>query len=346
MHEIAPQKLEDLATRIFVALGAPEPDARDVGRHLVGANLAGHDSHGVIRVPTYVQRYRAGRINAGAEPTTDHESATTAVLNANRNFGQVSARRATDLALAKAQEHDLGMVTVYNCNHVGRVGAYAEQIAAAGMMGMAVVNNDGGGRLMAAYGGIAPRTSPNPIAFAVPTGTERPFVVDMTASVVAGGKISVQRNKGEPLPPGWAITADGSPAVDPEDYYGPPQGAILPMGAPVAHKGFALALMVDLLGGGLSKAQISNPAEPEAGNGFWVMATRIEAFTARDEFERKVNTLLDYVSTPPYAPGFDEILTPGLPEQRSRERRAAAIPLDDETWRQVDEVAQNLGVAG
>ena len=345
MHDIAPQDLEDLTSRILVSLGSPEADARDVAQHLVGANLAGHDSHGVIRLPLYAQMVRDGVVNPGAEPTTDRESATTAVLNANRNFGQVSARRATDLAIAKAQEHDLGMVTLYNCNHVGRVGAYVEQIAAAGMLGMAVVNNHGGGRLMSAFGGLEPRTSPNPIAFAVPTGGDRPFVVDMTASVVAEGKIKVQLNKGETLPEGWAIKPDGSPVVDPKDFYGPPRGAILPMGTPVAHKGFALGLMVDILGGALSESETSNPDAQGGGNGLWVTATRIEAFTTREELERKVNMLLDYVSTPPYAPGFDEILTPGLPEQRSRERRADAIPLDDETWRQIDEIAQELSVA-
>ncbi len=346
MPTIPATDLTALAARIFLAHGASEAEANDVADHLVGANLAGHDSHGVIRIPVYVSMIEQGVIRPQAEITVERETANSAVLDGGRTFGQVTARRATEIAIEKARAATIGMVTAHECNHVGRVGAYTEQIAAAGLLGMAVVNNHGGGRLMAAYGGIEPRTSPNPISMAFPTGRpDQPFLVDMTASVVAGGKIMVKRNEGAPLPDGWAIRADGAPAATPEEYYGPPRGAILPMGANVAHKGFALALMVDVLGGALSGAACSNPDAEVGGNGLWVMAVDIEAFRPLADFQAETGRLLDYVKTPPYADGFDEILIPGEPEHRSAQRRRRdGIPVDDETWRQLNEVAAKAGV--
>ena len=346
MPTITPAELQQLTTRIFTAMDAPEADAEEVAKHLVASNLAGHDSHGVIRIPRYAQQIRDGMILPGREITVERETVNTAVVNGHHDFGQVTARKVAELALAKARQANIGMITAYECNHVGRLGAYPEIIAAAGYLGMAVVNNNGGGRLMSAFGGVEPRTSPNPISMAVPTGRpDRPFLVDMTASVVAEGKLLLKRNRGEPVPDGWATTATGKPAHTADEFYGPPRGAILPTGGSVAHKGFALALMVEVLGGALSRAQCSNPEAPlTSGNGLWMMAVNIEAFTPMDEFQQKVGGLTDYVKSPPYAPGFDEILVPGEPEYRSALQRMDGIFLDDETWRQIQDVADGVGV--
>ena len=349
MPTIAPDALTDLTTNIFTALHVPEADAREVAQHLVGANLAGHDSHGVIRVPSYVRRVKEGMIQPGAEITIERETANTAAVIGHHNFGQVTARRVTELAIAKAKAADVAIVTAYECTHVGRVGAYPELIAAAGLLGMAAVNNSGGGRMTAAYGGVEARTSPNPISMAVPTGRrDLPFLVDMTASVVPEGKLLMKRNQRSPLPDGWATRADGTPARTAEDFFGPPRGAILPLGGIVAHKGFALSLMVEALAGALSGAGCSNPHGGDfRDNALWVMAVNIDAFTPLEEFERSVGGLMDYVKSPPYAPGFAEILVPGEPEHRSAlMRRREGIPLDDETWQQLTDVAKELGAPG
>ena len=348
MPTIMPDDLRELTVNIFTALDVPESDARELAAHLIGSNLAGHDSHGVLRIPQYVRRLKAGQFRPGAEITIERETAITAVVRGHHNFGQVTARKATDLAIAKAQAANIGMVTATDCAHVGRVGAYPEMIAAAGLLGMAAVNNSGGGQSMAPYGGIEARTSPNPFSMAVPTGRPaQPFLVDMTASVVAIGKLRVKQNLDAPLPDGWAIKADGSPAQTADDFFGPPKGAVLPMGGNVAHKGFALALMVEALAGALSGAGCSGPNAKEFGdNAIWLLAVNIPAFTPVEEFQRDFAALVDYVKTPPYAPGFTEILVPGEPEHRTAtERGRDGIPIDDETWRQIQEVANEVGVA-
>ena len=346
MPVLTPVVLRDYITRIFIAAGVPDDDAAAVAHHLVEANQYGHDSHGVIRVERYVSDIAGGTVQPGAPFVVDREGETTAVVDGGWNFGPVVAHRATEMAIAKARATGVGIVVAHRCGHVGRLGAYAEQALRAGMLGIAMVNNHGGSQVMSPPGGVQRRLSPNPIAVGVPTDDpDSPFLLDMTTSVVAEGKIRVARNKKQPLGEGWAIDAEGRPTTDAEAYYAASPGSILPMGGASAYKGFGLALMVEALAGALSPAGTSRPGGPRGGNGLFTMAIDIAHFRDTEEFRASFGGLIDYVQSPPFAPGVDHITVPGEPERDARRARADAIPVDDETWRQLTAAAQSVGVA-
>ena len=340
--------LEAYARSVFIAAGAPEAGAATVAEHLIGANLMGHDSHGVIRIPWYVRDIEAGLLNPHGTPAVEQETPASAVINGNWNFGQVVARQAMELAIAKARTTAIACVTAYDCHHVGRVGAYPTLAAAEGMVGIASVNNSGSGQLMAPYGGVERRMSPNPISISFPTGGT-PFLLDMTTSVVAGGKLDVARNAGKELPVGWVVRPDGEPMRDPNEFrteqLGRGIGAILPLGGVVGWKGSGLAFALDVLCGGLSPAGMSREGATRFGNGLFAVAINVAAFTPIDEFRRRVEDLVTYCKSATKLPGVDEILIAGEPEARSAaRRRAEGIPLDDATWSQITAAAASVGV--
>jgi uncharacterized oxidoreductase len=336
--------LEAFATRLLVAAGAPAEEAAIVAGALVRANLAGHDSHGVIRLEQYCRFMRDGLIVPGAPIEIVAETPGTVVVDGHWGFGQVVARRATELAITKARANGVGVAGARHANHMGRLGDYPAMVAAVGMAAIAAVNNHGGGAWVAPWGGREGRLSTNPIAIATP-GPEGPILLDITTSVVAEGKIRVKRNRGEAMPPGWALNAKGEPTTDPADLYGTPRGAILPFGGEAGHKGFGLSLMVDILAGALTGADCSQASAPRVGNAFFLIAIDIAAMTPPSAFGAQVQALIDWVRSAALAPGFDAIRIPGEPEARTEaRRRAEGIPVDDETWRQMTEFAGSLGV--
>ena len=338
--------------RIFRATGAPTEEAEQVATHLVEANLKGHDSHGVIHIESYVQGARAGRIRPGVATEVEQETATTAVLNGHWNYGQVVGRNTMDIAIAKAQAEGVGIAVAYQSAHAGRIGAYGEQAARAGLISIACVNVHGGGRLVAPFGGAERRLATNPIMVAAPTeDADAPFVLDMATSVVAEGKVRVARNKGAQLPPDWIIDGEGRPSTEPWDLYGgdPPgsrtPGALLPVGGPVGHKGFGLSMAVELLAGALTPAGASRADAVGGGNGIFMLAIDPERFTGLGPFTGGISALIDYVKQPPYAEGYDAVMTAGEPERRRMaERLANGIELDDETWRQIAGATASVGV--
>jgi uncharacterized oxidoreductase len=211
------------------------------------------------------------------------------------------------------------------------------------MIGIASVNNNGSGQLQAPYGGVERRMSPNPISISFPTGGT-PFLLDMTTSTVAGGKLDVYRNRGDQLPQGWVVRSDGTPMIDATEFRSG-EGAILPLGALVGWKGYGLAFALDVLCGGLSEAGCSRTGADRFGNGLFIIAINVAAFTPVDEFRHRVEDLVSYCKSSARMPGVDEILVAGEPEARSAaRRRAEGIPLDDETWSQIAAAAQSVGV--
>ncbi|RLT27798.1 MAG: Ldh family oxidoreductase [Chloroflexi bacterium] len=345
MPALAPDQLRAYVTRIFEAAHVPADDAAAVAAHLVEANQYGHDSHGVIRVERYVSDIADGTVRLGAPIVVDRESETTAVVDGGWNFGPVIAHRCTEIAIAKARATGVGIVVSHQCGHVGRLGAYAEQALEAGMIGIAMVNNHGGSLVMSPPGGVQRRLSPNPIAVGIPTqDPDAPFLLDMTTSVVAEGKIRVARNAKKPLGEGWAVDGAGNPTTDAEVYYGTPSGSILPMGGESNYKGFGLAMMVEALAGALSPAGTSRANGRRGGNGLFVMAIDISHFREPGEFEASFGGLVEWVQSPPFAPGVSHITVPGEPERNARQARATEIPIDDETWRQLTGAAASVGV--
>jgi hydroxycarboxylate dehydrogenase B len=329
---------------VRAALGCPADEALIVAEALPRANVAGHDSHGLIRVEQYAKLVRTGDIVPGAPTTVVREAACTALLDGGWNFGPVVARRALEVAIRKAREYGTGTVSVRNSNHLGRLGEYALMAAAEGMLCIGAVNNHGRGNLVAPFGGSDGRLSTNPITFACP-GPERPILVDITTSVVAEGKVRLVKNAGKRVPEGWIIDNQGHPSTDPDDLYTDPRGAILPFGGAVGHKGFALGVMVDILSGALSGAGCSYSSTCRLGNAMFFSVTDIEKFVPLDEFLEQVGVLDRHVKASPPAPGFQEVLMPGEPELRQEElRRREGIRIDEETWRQFVECAGGLGV--
>jgi uncharacterized oxidoreductase len=252
-----------------------------------------------------------------------------------------------ELAIEKARETAVAVVGLFNCSHTGRLAGYAAMASEKGMVGVVMVNGGGSGQHVCPFGGIDNRLSTNPICFAVPGGKRENVTLDIATSVVPEGRIRQLRNSGELAAEGWIIDSEGNPTTDPADFYGPPKGAILPLGGAAGHKGFGLSLIVDLLAGGLSTAgccRADAPDEP-AGDGVLIMAIDVSSFTHLKDYKETVDGLVDYVKSSKSAPGFKEVLVPGEPESRAREKRLKeGIPVDDETWSQIKEQATRLGV--
>ncbi len=289
------EKIEKMCTRIFQGAGLSDEEARRIAKSLVLSNLTGHDSHGVIRVAQYIKALKDGIVNADQRIRIIREADASAVVDGGWGFGQTICEQAMELAIEKAKTRSVAAVELYNCSHIGRLGEYVEMATEANMIGMVMCNNHGLGRLMCAFGGIDPKMSPNPIAIGIPTSGQFPIVVDMTASVVAEGKIRVQKNRGEKIPEGWALDAQGNSITDPNEFYGPPIGAILPFGGIASHKGFALAVAIDILSGALGGAGCSREDAERIGNGVFLMAIDIQAFTGTDDFKIEVDTFLKFL---------------------------------------------------
>lgn len=338
------EALADVTARAVAALGSPAEEAAIIAGAMVGANLVGHDSHGILRLEQYARMVRSGEIVPGAPTTVVREAACTALLDGGWNFGQVVAHRAIELAIDKAQQYGTGTVSVRCANHLGRLGVFPLRAAARGMLCLAAVNNHGRGNLVAPFGGTDGRLSTNPLAFACP-GVDQPILVDITTSVVAEGKVRLKKNAGQPVPEGWLIDAEGRPTTDPETLYGDPRGAILPFGGSVGHKGFALGVMVDLLSGALSGAGCSHSSTCRNGNAMFFSVVDIEKFVPLEEFREHARVLVEHLRASPPAPGFRTVLMPGEPEFREEaRRRREGIAVDDVTWRQFAAWLSELGV--
>ena len=346
MPTTRPDVLLDFARRLFVAAGVPGDQAGTVARSLVDANLCGHDSHGVMRVPQYVGFVRDGKLFPGAELTVLRETPAILAADAGWGLGQVQAYRLLDRLLPKAKAVGIASGTLRRCGHIGRLGEYAEWAAGHGLALFATVNSHGSGRRVAPPGGTRGRLSTNPICFGAPTPSD-PLVLDFSTSAVAEGKVRVALQKGEPVPDGWILDAAGRPSTNPADLYTDPPGSILPFGGPQAYKGFGLSLMMDALAGGLSGGDCSRPDRPMPGlgNGVVFALWDVDSFGGRECFLSAVGGLSDFVRDTPPAPGVAEITLPGDPERRTRtRRRAEGIPIPDGTWALLTNLAVELGV--
>jgi hydroxycarboxylate dehydrogenase B len=346
MPVIQIEKIESICTRIFEGAGLSTEEAQRIAHSLVLSNLMGHDSHGVIRVTQYIEALKEGLVQADRSIKKIRESDASAVVDGGWGFGQTVCRQAMELAMEKARTRSVAAVSLYNSSHIGRLGEYVEMAAEANMIGITMCNNHGMGRLMCAFGGIDPKMSPNPIAIGFPTGNQFPIVVDMTASVVAEGKIRVQKNRGEKIPEGWALNAQGNATTDPNEFYGPPLGALLPFGGIAAHKGYALSVAVDILSGALGGAGCSREDGEINGNGVFLMAIDIQAFKGADDFKMEVDTFIQFLKNSRLMPGFDEINMPGEIEYKRRQRlEKEGIEIDEKTWQQIFEAAKSVSVS-
>ena len=346
MPTFSADELRRIGREIYEHAGATPHEAETVANLLVESSLMGHDSHGVMRLPQYVVGIESGQIKPGAVVEVERETAASAVLNGNWGFGHVTAVEAMKIAMQKAREASVGLVTVHRSNHVGRLGAYPPAAAEENMVGLLTNNGHGGDLAMAPWGGIGRILPANCLAVAFPSAGDFPVVLDLTTAVAAGGKVRVTLARGETMPEGWMIDHEGNPTIHPEDYITDPKGALLPFGGLVGHKGSGLAMAIDILSGALSPAGCSRENSEVTGNALFVQVINVEAFQPLEEFKKEVARFVDYVKSADSAPGFDEVLVPGERSHRTKQERLAnGIPVVDSTWEKIAEVARKLGVA-
>jgi uncharacterized oxidoreductase len=331
-----------IGTALYEAIGAPADEALLAARELVTSSLMGHDSHGVIRIPEYLDLAAKGGIIPGAPITVEKTAGSTAVVDCGRNFGHVAAFRAIEEGIRLARQFGTACISTRHCNHVGRLGAYPQAAAAAGLIALATCNSPVYGHCVLPWGGREGRLGTNPIAYAVPTSGD-PILADVATSVAPEGKVRYYQNEGKPVPEGWILDAQGRPTTDPRAFYGPPRGGILPLGGPAGHKGFALGLLVEILGSGLAGLSAIDP--DVVGNGVCFFVLDPQRFCPLDRFKALMDSLVAYIKSSPPIAGVAEVQVPGELEFRTlRQRTRDGIPVDDLTWQAIEEQARRLGV--
>jgi LDH2 family malate/lactate/ureidoglycolate dehydrogenase len=334
----SPELLARICSRLLSSAGTPEPIVSRVTEILIGSNLAGHDSHGVLRIPTYLRQIEQGILRPAERPAVLRELAATVLADGRDAWGHYTADWAMDLAIRKAAVAGTCTIVLRRCHHIGRLGEYAEKAARAGFVGTVTVGYGGKGVGCAApLGGTESALGTNPYAFGVPTGDDHPFVVDFATTIVAEGKVQVMRSKGQRLPEGWVVDRDGRPSTDPADFYD--GGNLLFAGG---HKGYALSLFAVLTAGLGGFFQ----AESWKMQGVTIQAINPEAFLERSEYEGRVRAFLTALKGTRKAEGAADILYPGEPEQRAlAERSVRGIEVPETIWSQLREGAEKLGLA-
>jgi len=348
MPRFAADDLRQLGKALLTAVGAAPDQAELVADHMVESGLLGHDSHSVLRYPQYVEMVRSGKVRLDAQLEILRETPWMAQVSGHWGLGAVTATGAMELAVSKAQAGGFSTVTVKDCNHVARLGRFAAMAAAEGnLIGAMCANGHGGDLAVAPHGGRERRLPTNPLAVAIPTSQEWPIVLDMTTSMTSGGALRHYRNLGAPVPEGCIIDGEGYATADVEAYYGTPPGAILPLGHPQAgHRGFGLAVVVDILAGALSGAGCTQADPPEAGNALFIWVLNVEAFGPKEEFLAETDRFIEWVKSSAPAAGFEEVVLPGENSHRIlAERERQGMCVDAAAWAQISQLASELGVA-
>jgi hydroxycarboxylate dehydrogenase B len=343
---IAAAPLRELVQTIFERAGSDAAEAEAVADHLIEANLMGHDSHGVIRVAPYIELLRSGKWMANRHAEIVKDAGAVVVVDGGQGLGQVIAKEAIELGTLRASAHGVAVVGVRNSGHMGRIGAWAEQAAAAGLVSLHFVNTTGFGIQVAPFGGSDRRLSVNPIALGAPRPGQEPLIHDMSTGTIAAGKIRVARNKGELLPEGAIVDSRGRPTRDPEAFFTDPPGALT---TAAGHKGYGLALFVEVLAGALTGGGAGHPDNPSADrpiNNLLSILIDPERMAGSAALTADLERLTAYVtSSPPATPG-GKVLLPGEIERRTRaDRLAHGIPLDPNTLDQLRGAARSVGLA-
>ena len=335
-------RLLEFATAVYAQQGVPEADARLIADTLVQADLWGHQSHGVLRLGWYLDRLRNKVMHPVTTPEFVVDAGALAVIDGHDGVGHVLTKLAADEAVRRAKQHGIAAVGVRMSNHFGTCMYYTLHGARQGCVMMLTSN---GGPAMAPWGGRKKIVGTNPWSIAAPAGKHAPFVVDMANTGVARGKIYLARNRRQPIPEGWAITADGAPTTDPQAAI---DGIILPM---AGHKGYAIAAMVDMLSGvltgsGFLSAVHSPYRTAEKSNcGHFMMAVNIEAMQPLAAFNARMEQWVAELKSVPLAQGFEEVFYPGEMEARNDLRnRAQGITFPSDTLDDLRRIAAETGL--
>ena len=326
---------------LWRAAGSSPEEAQLVADHLIGANLAGHDSHGVGMVLPYVRSLKAGELQLNQRISVVTDTDTLLVVDGNRGIGQSIANQTMQLAIERARRNGVAIVGLRNTHHIGRVGHWAEQAIAAGMASIHFTNVVSRA-IVAPHGGGQRRFGTNPLTVGLPRREGPPILLDFASSAIAVGKVRVAYNRKGPVPPGALIDHEGKPTTNPAVMYEEPLGALL---TAAGHKGYALAMVCDLLGSALFGGTTPQPKRlrvPGLYNNMLVIVFDPSRFGAADHFEQEAREFIEYVQSAPRTVPDAPIEMPGDAERRYRRERANALPVDAGTLRTLDEAARSV----
>ena len=344
MPVLSAERLRHVVAVLLKSAGANDHEAETVAKYSVAANLAGHDSHGVIQIPTYIDRIAKGHIVPGAPFEILSESATTTVIDGHWGFGYVVAERAMRLTIEKAKKQNVAATTVHRQSHIGRVAAYPLLAVNEGMIAMMTADSGRSPKAVAPFGGREARLGTNPITIAVPSDLEAPFFIDMATSGVAVGKIKLAEARGESIPEGWILNKAGDPTTDPKDYSR--GGILLPLGGAEGHKGYGLSAIVEILSGILPGLGFGVEPSGRHNDGCFIACFNVAALRDLATFKREVADFARYLKSTPPAHGSSEVLYPGEIEwRREQERLKSGIEVEDKTWKEMLGLAEKFGVS-
>ena len=336
-------QIEKIAADLLEAAGASRAEAETVASHSVGANLTGHDSHGIIQIPTYIDRIDKGHIVPGAPIDVMSDTPTTTVVDGNWGFGYVVTEEVMRRTIEKAKTSNVAAATVFRQGHVGRVADYPLMAADAGMIGIMTADSGRAPKAVAPFGGREARLGTNPISIAVPSNLDGPLYFDLSTAAAAAGKIKLAEARGEPVPSGWVIDAEGRPTTDPSALS--QGGALLPLGGDVGFKGYALASMVEILSALLTGLGFGVEPTGRHNDGCFIAVFNVAAFRDLETFKQEVTEFAHYLVDTPPAEGFDRVYYPGEVEHIKRtERLRDGINIEDATWAKLQGLGDKLGV--
>ncbi|MCF1594821.1 Ldh family oxidoreductase [Streptomyces muensis] len=341
-HTVGAADLLRFAAATTEAYGVPPADAQLLADTLVTAELWGHPSHGMLRLPWYLGRLASGATAAVAAPETVGDSGAVLVVDGRDGLGQILTDRAVTWGVERARRHGVSAVAVRNSGHFGTAAYFTRKAAEQGCVALLATNAS---PAMAPWGGKEKTIGTNPWSIAAPGGRHGTVVMDIANTAAARGKIYHAKERGEPIPEGWAADADGVPTTDPRRAI---EGLILPM---AGHKGYAISFMFDVLAGVLTGSafgsSVVGPYRPtgRSGVGHLLICVDIRSMADPAEFEERMEALIEETKSTPTAPGTAEILVPGEPEIRTAERlRTEGITLVDDTWAALVRVAAETAV--
>jgi len=345
MPIVQADRLMRIGAALLKAAGASQEEAQAVATGCVNANLAGHDSHGIIAIPTYIDRVKAGHIVPGAKWSIVQESSTTTVIDGHWGFGFYVNAKAMELTITKAKTANVAACTVFRQSHVGRLAHYPMMATREGMIGIATADSGRSPKLVAPFGGREARLGTNPISIAVPSDLEAPFYLDMATSAVAAGKIALAVARKEEIPRGWIIDAEGRHTTDPTQYR--KGGALLPLGGTEGYKGSGLAAMVEVLCGLLTGLGFGVEPTGRHNDGTFMAVFNVAAFRRLRDFKKDVAEFARYLKSTPPSQGSSGVFYPGEVEYlREQERRKNGIEIEDATWEKLRALAGEYRIAG
>ena len=336
-----------VAAAILQKAGAELDRAQAVAEHLVAANLKGHDSHGVGMIPNYVKSMLSELIHPQNDALLTRDSGAVLTFDGNLGFGRVVGMQAMDQGIQRAKSHGISCVALGNAAHLGRIGAFAEHCAEAGLISTHYVNVVGHDPMVVAYGGRDRRFITNPFCCAVPRADGQHVVLDMATTTVAAGKVRVAYMKGEPVPDHSLVDRNGVETTDASVIFSKDGGgAMQPFGL---HKGYGLMVMCELLGGALGGNFTMQPGNPRIGatlNNMLSVILDPSAIGDLAAYDAEVTAMIDYIYASEAADGVEKVLIPGDPERQSLAARSRdGIDIDENSWQDITNAATSAGLS-